>query len=217
MPTFLQKTQSKLSLKCSLFLLGLFFPFLSSFSQEQSSSDTIAFSMEEALKDPENIKVLDLQKQKLKELPDSFHKLTQLHTLYLDKNKLSELPPSIASCKDLKSISFSNNKFEALPDVICQLEQLRRLDFSTNEIAVLPDCLKNLIHLQYLLMVGNEVSKIPESLGDLELVELDMRMIQMNEAEQAAISKLFPNSTIKFSKACNCFSEEEEIIDPDSN
>ena len=217
MSTFLLKTLCKLSLKSSFFLIGLVFTFLPAFSQEQTNSDTIAYSMEEALKDPLNIKVLDLQKQKLKVLGNNFDKLVNLHTLYLDKNKLSDLPPSLASCKELKKISFSNNKFETLPEVICQLEQLRTLDFSTNEIAVLPDCLKNLIHLQYLLMVGNEVSKIPESLNDLELVELDMRMIQMNEAEQAAISKLFPNTTIKFSKACNCFGEEEEVIESDSN
>lgn len=217
MSTFLLNTVSKLSLKSSFFLIVLAFIYFPAFSQEQINNDTIAYSMEEALKDPLNIKVLDLQKQKLKDLEDGFDKLPHLHTLYLDKNKLSDLPPSLASCKELKYLSFSNNKFERLPEVICRLEQLRTLDFSTNEIAVLPECLENLIHLQYLLMVGNEVSKIPASLSDLELVELDMRMIQMNEAEQAAISKLFPNTSIKFSKACNCFGKEEEEIDSDSN
>jgi hypothetical protein len=189
-----------------LFLSILSFPV---FSQDEVEKDSIAYSMEEALRSPLAIKVLDLQKQKLKELDDRFDKLVNLHSLYLDKNKLESLPPSLASCKQLRYISFSNNHFQDFPDVICKLEQLRVIDFSTNEIAILPDCLKNLIHLNTLLMVGNEVSKIPPSLKELKLVELDMRMIQMNEKEQQIIRALFPDATIKFSKACNCFDEEE--------
>ncbi len=185
--------------------------FLPVFSQEEIIKDSIAYSLEEALRSPLNIKVLDLQKQKLKALDDRFDKLVNLHTLYLDKNKLDNLPPSLASCKQLRFISFSNNHFQDFPKVICQLEQLRVIDFSTNEIAILPECLTNLIHLNTLLMVGNEVSKIPASYKDLEIVELDMRMIQMNEKEQQNIRELFPEATIKFSKACNCFDEEESI------
>ena len=195
--------------KKTLVLLFLSILFLPVFSQDEIIKDSIAYSMEEALRSPLDIKVLDLQKQKLKVLDDRFDKLVNLHSLYLDKNKLENLPPSLASCKQLRYISFSNNHFQDFPEVICRLEQLRVIDFSTNEIAVLPDCLKNLIHLTTILMVGNEVSKIPPSFKELGITELDMRMIQMNEKEQQVIRDLFPDATIKFSKACNCFDEEE--------
>ena len=198
-----------MSYKRNFIILLLSFIFFSAFSQDEIVKDSIAYSMEEALRSPLDIKVLDLQKQKLKELDDRFDKLVNLHTLYLDKNKLENLPPSLSSCKKLRFISFSNNYFLNFPDVICRLEELRVIDFSNNEIPTLPECLKNLIHLNTILMVGNEVSKIPISLKDLDIIELDMRMIQMNEKEQQNIRSLYPIALIKFSKGCNCFNEEE--------
>ncbi len=180
------------------------------FAQDEVKKDTLARSMEEALRSPLDITVLDLHKQKLKELPDKFDKLINLHTINLHKNKLKDLPPSLSSCKQLRSLNISNNKFDALPSVVCELPQLRTLDISTNEILFLPECLENTIHLERILMVGNEISIIPTSYSDLDLIEIDMRMIQMNEAEQNAIRDLFPDAEIRFSKPCNCFEEEEE-------
>lgn len=181
------------------------------FSQEEieTKKDTIAHSLEEALKNPGDIIILDLRKQKLKELPNDFNDLINLKTLYLDKNKLKTLPRSLASCKKLEYLSIANNKFTTFPMIICYLSRLQTLDISTNEIPELQDCLKELIHLENIYMVGNEISTIPESLSDLDIKEIDMRMIQMNEKEQNAIRDLFPNATIKFSKPCNCFEEED--------
>lgn len=184
--------------------------FQSSFAQEEVKKDTIATSMEEALKSPLDFTVLDLHKQKLKELPDKFDRLVNLHTINLHKNKLKSLPPSLSSCSQLRILNISNNKFDELPAVVCELPQLRTLDISTNEIIFLPECLANDIHLERILMVGNEISKIPQSFSDLDLIEIDMRIIQMNEKEQNAIRDLFPDAEIKFSKPCNCFEDEEE-------
>ena len=197
--------------KFSLLLL-LFFYLVSftSFSQgEEDLKDSIAYSMEEALRSPLDIRVLDLRKQKIKELENRFDRLVNVHTILLDKNKLKGLPPSISECKKLRYLSIANNKFEELPDVICKFEQLRVLDFSTNEIVFLPQCLDKLIHLERLLMVGNEVSIIPSSFVELDLKEIDMRMIQMSEKEQDRIKDLFPDALLRFSKPCNCFEEEE--------
>jgi hypothetical protein len=205
-------------------ILFTFFLFIGNsflFSQEEEvelvKKDTVAYSLEKANKSPLDIKVLDLSKQKLKELPNEFYELTNLEVLILDKNKLKSLPRSIASCKNLRKISIASNKFTEFPSIICYLSQLQLLDFSTNEIAELPDCLKELIHLEAIYMVGNEVGKIPSSLNHLNLKEIDMRMIQMNEKEQYTIRDQFPNAEIKFSKPCNCFEEEEESDDTDDD
>lgn len=171
--------------------------------------DTVAYSLDEALKSPEDILILDLSKQKLKELPNDFGPLINLKELYLDKNKLKALPRSLASCENLEVISISKNKFVDFPMIICYLSQLKSLDISTNEIAELPDCLGELIHLEYIYMVGNEVASISKKLEKLELKELDMRMIQMNEKEQNTLRDQFPNTEIKFSKPCNCFEEDD--------
>ena len=186
-----------------------------SYAQEDEKKDTVATSMEEALKDPLRFTVLDLHKKKLKELPDKFDRLVNLHTINLNKNKLKDLPPSLSYCTQLRTLNISNNKFEDLPAVVCELPQLRTLDFSTNVIVFLPECLTNNIHLERILMVANEVSTIPSSFTDLELIEIDMRIIQMNEKEQNAIRDLFPDAEIKFSKPCNCFEEEDEESNDD--
>jgi len=179
--------------------------------------DSVAYSLEEALKSPEDILILDLSKQKIKELPNDFDPLINLRELYLDKNKLKTLPRSLASCKQLQIIGLSKNKFTDFPMIICYLSQLRSLDLSTNEIATLPDCLAELIHLEYIYLVGNEVAAIPEKLEKLNLKELDLRMIQMNEKEQSTIREQFPDTDIKFSKPCNCFEENEPIEAVDSD
>lgn len=202
-----------------LLLIVLAFGGRSLFGQEmpiEVKKDSVAYSLEEALKSPVDIKVLDLSKQKLKELPNEFYDLINLENLILDKNKLSTLPRSIASCTKLKRISIANNKFTSFPTIICYLSQLKILDLSTNEIAELPDCLKELIHLEAIYMVGNEISKIPQSLTVLSIKEIDMRMIQMNEKEQNTIRNQFPTAEIKFSKPCNCFEEEDEEIDEEN-
>lgn len=198
-----------------IFVLFFSFAISLTFAQDEVEivKDTVANSLEEALRSPKDILVLDLRKQRLKELPNEFHDLVNLKTLYLDKNKLSELPRSLASCKQLKTISIANNKFTKFPIIICYLSQLQTLDFSTNEISEVPDCLKELIHLENIYMVGNEVGEFPESLDVLDIKELDMRMIQMNENEQNEIRTLFPNAEIKFSKPCNCFGEDDEDYD----
>ena len=204
--------RNRILLLLCLFISTSSFLSMSSFAQDEleTKKDTVAYSLEEALKNPADIIILDLRKQKLKELPNDFKDLVNLKELHLDKNKLEKLPRSLASCKQLEYLSIANNRFSTFPMIICYLSQLRTLDISTNEIAELQDCVKELIHLENIYMVGNEIAKIPESLGVLDIKELDMRMIQMNEKEQNAIQDIFPNATIKFSKPCNCFEEEEE-------
>lgn len=204
----------------SVFILPLLLSFLYGELVGQDEivvqKDSVAYSLEEALKSPEDILILDLSKQKIKELPNDFGPLINLRELYLDKNKLKKLPRSIASCEQLRIISISKNKFVDFPMIICYLSQLRTLDFSTNEIAELPDCIAELIHLENIYLVGNEVAIIPNKLEKLKLKELDMRMIQMNEKEQNTIREQFPNTDIKFSKPCNCFEENEEGEGSDS-
>jgi len=177
---------------------------------EDNALDSIAYSMEEALENPLSIKVLDLRKQKLKELPNRFDRLVNIHTIYLDRNKLDSLPPSIVEAKGLKYLSLANNKFEKLPELICQFAYLETLDISNNYIPELPDCMSNLIHLKELLMVGADIGKIPTSMSEIQLELIDMRIIQMNEKEQQAIKDAYPEAVIRFSKPCNCFGDEDE-------
>lgn len=206
--------------KFNILLIILFFISLNQVdlsAQEEIKKDTIATSMEEALISPLDIKVLDLRKQKLKVLPNKFDRLINVHTIYLDKNKLDELPESFSACRSLRYLSISKNKFDKFPEVICQLTQLRFLDFSTNEIVFLPNCISQLIHLEEIYLVGNEVSAIPQSFFELDIKELDMRMIQMSEIEQERIREILPKTEIRFSKPCNCFEEEDDEEDLGDN
>ena len=214
MPTA-SSTSFKVPSFLALLLLMISSAVLAQIEEVPVLKDSIAYSMEEALEHPLDIKVLDLRKKKLKELPNTFDRLVNLHSIHLDRNKLSTLPPSIKDAKNLRYISIANNKFDSLPAEICAFKHLRVLDISNNYIPELSDCLGEMIHLEELLMVGVDVGKIPSSMNGLEIKVIDMRMIQMNAKEQAAIKEAFPNTTLRFSKPCNCFDEDEEEDDDD--
>ena len=89
------------------------------------------YSLEEALKEPLKVKVLDLAMQsptKLTTLPASIGKLTNLECLDVSFNRVSSLPPEMKSLKNLKTLNLSGNRYLAkLPEVIKEISSLETL------------------------------------------------------------------------------------------
>ncbi|MCL4366626.1 leucine-rich repeat domain-containing protein [Patescibacteria group bacterium] len=79
-------------------------------------------SLEEALKQSEDVCYLDLSNTNLASLPVDVLKLANLQSLYLNNNQLSSLPKSITQLKHLTTIDLTRN-----PISDSELKKLRTL------------------------------------------------------------------------------------------
>ena len=58
-------------------------------------------------------------------LPTSIQRLTKLEKLDLDGNKLTELPAEISDLRELRELSMSNNQLVGFPTSIQRLTKLK--------------------------------------------------------------------------------------------
>ena len=84
------------------------------------------------------VHTLDLRKNKLSSLPESFGQLVNLHTLSLSNNKLSSLPESFGQLVNLHTLSLRNNKLSSLSPCLGNLRQLRHFYYSDNPVEHIP-------------------------------------------------------------------------------
>src|SRR4051812_5836167 len=81
-----------------------------------SLDTTTAFtSLEEALKQPENVIKLSLRRKKLKVFPPEIFKFPNLQYLDLSKNDIEELPSEIGNLKNLQTLIMSKNELTTVP------------------------------------------------------------------------------------------------------
>jgi len=87
-----------------------------------------------------NFMPTDLFRNKLKTLPHTIGKLTNLVLLDLRNNlfTVEMLPPELGNLVSLRKILLSNNKLTTLPPEFRSLTSLNDLDVSNNQITDLP-------------------------------------------------------------------------------
>lgn len=123
---------------------------------------------------------LDLRNNQLKTLPESLGQLTQLHSLILRDNQLTTLPESLGRLTQLDSLDLRDNKLTTLPESLGQLAQLRSLDLSNNQLTTLPESLSQITKLRSLNLSSNQLTTLPDSLRQLtHLQSVDMRTNQL--------------------------------------
>jgi len=177
------------------------------FGQKQVDLDTCETfkSLEEALKNPNEVFILDLSKKKLKLVPEEVLLFKELRILNLSKNKLTQLPERMSELEYLEDVNLGKNQFDVFPQVITKWTNLKRLTISQNIITAIPFDIQNLIKLEFLDMWSNELYVIPDSISKLEnLSFFDLRVIQFTDDEKIRLHGLLPNTDIKFSSSCSC-------------
>ncbi|MDD2192527.1 MAG: leucine-rich repeat domain-containing protein [Bacteroidales bacterium] len=139
-------------------------------------------NLDSALVYPNSVITLDLEKQKLKQVPKEILMFPNLDKLILKRNYIKEVP------KELSSLS-----------------RLRYLDLSSNNITELPKELSAL-KLDTLIIWDNRIRSFPNEFKEMSetLKYLDLRAIQMNKEEQKEIKALFPKTKIRLAHPCNC-------------
>lgn len=114
-------------------------------------------------------RIVDLNEAGLSEIP-------KLATLNVQNNRMEQLPWYFPRLRMLRHLNISNNKFRYLPKVVCDMVNLVDLDISFNMISELPEEIGQLKSLDRLIIVGNQVSKFPDECNGLvSLRDFDCR------------------------------------------
>lgn len=94
-----------------------------------TSDGTTYYSLADALKNPADVKKLDISMGKLKTISADIAKLSNLECLDLSFNTFTTLPAELAQCKNLKYLNIAGTRFLAkVPDVVYLIPNLKILD-----------------------------------------------------------------------------------------
>jgi len=138
-----------------------------------------------------SLKNLNLQMNKLEELPEQFSELTKLEELDLWNNKLIKLPESIGKLSKLKDIDLKSNSLEELPEGLFELKNLEKLDLWGNKIETISAKIGGLTNLKYLILYNNLLKTIPEEMADLEnFVEVNLTGNNLESVPKRACTKI---------------------------
>ncbi|KAJ0794891.1 putative TIR domain, P-loop containing nucleoside triphosphate hydrolase [Helianthus annuus] len=131
----------------------------------------------------QHLKVLDLQRCGIEELPENIGQLECLEKLDFTYLKVKYLPESICMLKHLKTLLLPECKFlYRLPEDLGWLESLEELNLRFCKIIEIPSSICKLKHLKTLILEGCKVSELPKDLGRLEsLEELNVRQCEITE------------------------------------
>ncbi len=127
-------------------------------------------SLKEALKNPENVKLLNLSNIGLTTFPMDILKLSNLEVLNLGGNELTSLPPEIRGLKKLRELNLIKNNFDTLPSVIGELANMERLELGYNGLLSLPPEIGKLEKLEILHLNFNKLETLPSEIGQLKVL-----------------------------------------------
>jgi len=192
--------------------LLMFILFLQQTNAQQKLLDSLTLdslapftSIEEAVKNPEQVIKLELRKKKLKKFPPEILTFTNLQYLDISKNDIEELPDEIGQLKNLQYFAMSKSNLQELPPQIGELTNLYYLELNNNDLTSLPREIGKLEKLKNLDLWSNDIDKFPNEIKNLKNLQLfDLRVIMIPDAEQARVQALLPHTKIYFSPFCKC-------------
>jgi len=93
-----------------------------------------AYSLEEALENPEKTHKLILRNKGLEYLPETIGDLINITEIYVDSNSLNYLYLGFSYLTQLKKIDLSHNQFTSFNPSLTRIDSLETLDLSYNKV-----------------------------------------------------------------------------------
>lgn len=111
-----------------------------------------------------DISIVDLSKNKLKQLPEGLTSLgSMISELNVNANLLTEVQSFVSNFDHIKYLNLSCNHLESLPDEVGLLITLREINIANNRFPTFPKCIYDLIHLEIILACDNKIEEIDAS------------------------------------------------------
>ncbi|KAI8522807.1 hypothetical protein RHMOL_Rhmol13G0025200 [Rhododendron molle] len=118
-----------------------------------------------------SLEILDLSRNNIPTLPDSFFNLASLKELYMNYCGVAQLPGQIERLVSLEFLGLGGNKLISLPDTLCNLTCLSTLYLYDCNVSHLPDGIGKLVSLVHLNLAQNGLRTLPDSLCNLTSLE----------------------------------------------
>ncbi|XP_048383641.1 leucine-rich repeat-containing protein 2-like [Stegostoma tigrinum] len=128
----------------------------------------------------QNLIVMDLSRNCIKELPVEIGRMINLKELNVSFNKLTYVPLELGCCENLEKLNLSNNlELTELPFELRDLQKLSSLDLSSNQFQSMPICVLRMTKLKNLDISSNKLKDLPQDLD--RLAELESLYLQKNK------------------------------------
>uniref|UniRef100_A0A2N9J4K7 Ubiquitin-like domain-containing protein n=1 Tax=Fagus sylvatica TaxID=28930 RepID=A0A2N9J4K7_FAGSY len=130
-------------------------------------------------------RVLDLNNNSIRDLPDQVGCLSSIQKLSLNANAIVDESISweaLTSLKYLTVLSLNQNHLTTLPSALGAVTSLRQLHVANNKLTSLPIEIGLLTQLEVLKVNNNRISIIPACIGDCNsLIEVDLSSNLLSE------------------------------------
>ena len=112
---------------------------------------------------PYSLSLLDLSYAKLYSIDElALSELASLRVLKLDHNSIRSIPDNLGDLKWLESLSCTDNKLDSLPSAIGRLQHLKTLDAHNNNLNDLPQALWDCGNLRQINVTSNFINSWPD-------------------------------------------------------
>jgi leucine-rich repeat protein SHOC2 len=118
------------------------------------------------------IRILNLDRNELHNLPVELCVLDELEVLSVEHNLLTTVTPTLMQLSRLQVLAIGNNRIQSLPQSLKKLIQLEELLLETNSLTVVPTMLPSLISLTDLRFDNNRVASLPPELANLQMLQI---------------------------------------------
>jgi Leucine-rich repeat (LRR) protein len=122
-------------------------------------------NLPEDLSNMVKLEILELDSNKLIQIPQGMSQLTALQRLDISNNRITALPSHIGNCAQLRYIYAHSNQLNSIPPSLGECFRLEFVDLSNNLLRELPEDFEHLITLTYLNLSGNSLIQLPHRLG----------------------------------------------------
>ncbi|KAF0993089.1 hypothetical protein HZS_5604 [Henneguya salminicola] len=147
------------------------------------------------------LRILKVDFNQLKTLPDSICELNNLTDFYISGNSLSCFPEQFGKLKSLRCLHADYNVLCSLPDSICECKELSIFSLRDNWIEVLPTNIGNLSKLTVLDLSGNKLKFLPFSVSKLKKI----RAIWLSKTQQKSMYALQTDNDSQYGKVLTNF------------
>lgn len=135
----------------------------------------------------QKLKVLIMDRTKLKEFPEKICYLKRLERLSMMDTDIEHLSPNINILSNLNFLGLNGTKISEIPDEIGELTKLKGLYLGQTKVKRIPKSLKTLIHLEHLALWETNLEELPEWIDSFS----ELRGLYLGRDENLTI---LPNS-----------------------